>query len=291
MRTRLASIILGIAAASCNFDPSGVVTDMTPDAGDDLPDARDDLPDAAPGPDAVPGTIDASPPPDATPVIPLTCADLPNNSPTGIYTIDPDGAGGEDSFDVFCDMDTDNGGWTLVGRERANATGTFQFLGIEVGNPSAIADGSGSGLIGLRLEGHYSEFRIEWDGEYIQLTTSQPLFENSVDTDFDVSNLTSSDSDLSSWVTGAGGASFCRASRSNNVRPGDTSWAIRDRNENRSDCGCNNGSWRGRGAYYGGEMNNATACDPWGGGWAGVIDDSDQKGGITPDYETLIKVR
>ncbi|MCA9717510.1 MAG: DUF4215 domain-containing protein [Myxococcales bacterium] len=46
-----------------------------------------------------------------------TCADILALDPaalSGIYKIDPDGQGGQDAFDVSCDMETDGGGWTLV---------------------------------------------------------------------------------------------------------------------------------------------------------------------------------
>ncbi len=49
----------------------------------------------------------------------LSCLDaLEDGASTGdgIYTIDPDGAGGHSPLDVWCDMRTDGGGWTLVQR-------------------------------------------------------------------------------------------------------------------------------------------------------------------------------
>jgi hypothetical protein len=54
--------------------------------------------------------------------------------PTGIYPIDPDGAGGAAAFDVICDMSTDGGGFTLIGVVANDGTRKWDSLAAFTGD-------------------------------------------------------------------------------------------------------------------------------------------------------------
>ena len=51
------------------------------------------------------------------------CSSYKGNGKSGIYTINPDG---KQPFKVFCDMDTNNGGWTVIQRRSDGSVDFFK---------------------------------------------------------------------------------------------------------------------------------------------------------------------
>lgn len=189
-----------------------------------------------------------------------------------------------------CEQKEQGGGWTLVGYERANAQETFGDLS-KTFQPSVLLNNNTNTLsnsyIGPLVNGAYNEVMIRYGTNFISFSTSKNLF---VDDKFEapLTNIQTSDSRFSAWVTAAGGAVFCKA-RTSSSRPGDTSWGVIPKSDTNRDCGCNSGGWTGRGAYYSGSTA-CHYCSCYPGGFTGPQDYGQQKG--TPvGYDTLIYVR
>ncbi len=72
-----------------------------------------------------------------------SCKDIRDagGSPTsGIYTVDPDGTGSAAPVDVYCDMSTEGGGWTLVAIKGVDPTNTAE----QADGPAGAIDASGT---------------------------------------------------------------------------------------------------------------------------------------------------
>jgi hypothetical protein len=156
--------------------------------------------------------------------------------------------------------------------------GSHPYLGVIVGKPEAVAHASGPGLIGTRFGGTYHELAVTWGSDYARATVPADIFMNTVDVAIPLGQFSTSDPTLAGWVSAAGGAIFCRASRANDIRPGDSSWGIKPRDSTGSGCGCNNQIWKDHGAFYGGLLM-PTVCGSYGGSWAGVVPVDGKKGG------------
>ncbi len=58
----------------------------------------------------------------------ISCLNLLQREPilgSGVYTIDSDGDGDNEPFEVYCDMESDGGGWTLIARTGNTCDGHF----------------------------------------------------------------------------------------------------------------------------------------------------------------------
>ena len=81
-------------------------------------------------------------------LVPQDCRELLQSDPaleSGYYTIDPDGEGGQPPFEAYCDMVTDDGGWTVIDRYHAE-TWVQYFTTWQVFDSDRMARPTGDGL-------------------------------------------------------------------------------------------------------------------------------------------------
>jgi hypothetical protein len=64
--------------------------------------------------------------------------DMPS-APSGVYSIDPDGDGGDPAVDVVCDMTTQGGGWTLGLLKNSLHNGSYEDFASGRVSPEALA--------------------------------------------------------------------------------------------------------------------------------------------------------
>jgi hypothetical protein len=120
----------------------------------------------------------------SNPETPKSCADLKANDAAttdGLYKIDPDGTGGNQPFKVYCDMTTDDGGWTLIFRHDASEgyfSGIDEAANVNQNNPGLSTKKYSilNQLESFKRNGQF-QFRINWPGytqKNIWTQTSNP---------------------------------------------------------------------------------------------------------------------
>ena len=114
--------------------------------------------------------------------VPKNCKELLAAVPAlknGVYSVDPDGVGGNPGFKVFCDMETAGGGWTLVERSPFGAQtigkALYNDLPINAGDPANARHRLAKPTMNV-LRMAATDMRIDCRGGDYLLTAAANLF-------------------------------------------------------------------------------------------------------------------
>ena len=118
--------------------------------------------------------------------------------PSGTYPIDIDGAGAMESFQVYCDMTTDGGGWTMVYKLSSGVAGEPSDLW----NSAGVNEGVVSALNTARSTVHYaSRILARWNSGFTVAQARLALYEGGAERAF--MRFDASGTNRTNWFTRA----------------------------------------------------------------------------------------